>query len=39
LYFGNSFLSQSARFLTIDEKVSVVEITDTKGETRKISFK
>ena len=39
LYFGNSFLSQSARFLTIDEKVSVVEIADTKGETRKISFK
>jgi hypothetical protein len=37
-YYGTSFLSQSARFLTIDENVSSVDLTDNRGKTRKISF-
>jgi hypothetical protein len=37
-YYGSSFLSQSSRFLSIDENASSVQITDSKGQTRKISF-
>ncbi len=37
-YYGTSFLSQSGRFLTVNEKVISVEITDSNGKTRKISY-
>ncbi len=37
-YYGNSFLSQSARFLSINNNVASVIIYDNKGETRKINF-
>jgi len=37
-YYGSSFLSQSSRFLSIGDNVSSVQITDSKGQTRKISF-
>ena len=37
-YYGSSFLSQSARFLSIDKDVSSVMITDTFGKTRTIRF-
>ena len=35
-YYGSSFLSQSSRFLSIDENVNAVSITNSKGETRQI---
>ena len=35
--YGNSFLSQSARFITIDNTISSVEITNSKGKTRKVT--
>ena len=38
LYYGSSFLSQSARFISITENVSFIDITDHAGKTRKISF-
>lgn len=37
-YYGSSFLSQSARFISITEEVSSVDVTDNSGKTRKISF-
>jgi hypothetical protein len=37
-YYGSSFLSQSSRFLSIEDNVSSVQITDSKGQTRKISL-
>lgn len=37
-YYGSSFLSQSGRFLNIDENISSVDITDGKGSQRHISF-
>jgi hypothetical protein len=37
-YYGNSFLSQSGRFLTINENVSEVQITNSKGNNRRMSF-
>lgn len=37
-YYGASFLSQSSRFLSIDDQISAVQITNNKGQTRKISF-
>jgi len=37
-YYGNSFLSQSGRFLTINENVSEVQIKNSKGNNRRISF-
>jgi len=37
--YGSSFLSQSGRFLTIDENVILVEIKDNKGAVRKINLK
>lgn len=36
--YGSSFLSQSGRFLTIDDNVVTVEIKNNKGETRKVSL-
>lgn len=38
-YYGTSFLSQSARFLTIDENVTSVQVTNNLGIKRMISFK
>ena len=37
-YYGSSFLSQSSRFLSIDDNVSAVEITDGNGNKRKLTF-
>ncbi|MBK8883736.1 MAG: VCBS repeat-containing protein [Bacteroidales bacterium] len=37
-YFGSSFLSQSARFMTSDENINSVTITNTKGISRKIEM-
>ena len=37
-YYGNSFLSQSGRFLIINENVSEVQITNSKGNNRRMSF-
>jgi len=34
--YGSSFLSQSARFVTVDSAVSSIEITDSRGKKRKI---
>jgi hypothetical protein len=37
-YYGFSFLSQSARFLSIDNNVTSVTITDSKGAKRKVDI-
>ena len=37
-YYGASFLSQSARFVTIDKNVASISIADSKGKTKKIDF-
>jgi len=37
-YYGSSFLSQSGRFLTVNKDVKTVEITDGKGQVRRLSF-
>jgi hypothetical protein len=37
-YYGSSFLSQSARLISITGNVSAVDITDYAGKTRTISF-
>jgi hypothetical protein len=37
-YYGSSFLSQSSRFLTIGTNVSLIRITDSKGNTRSLTF-
>jgi hypothetical protein len=34
--YGNSFLSQSGRFITVDSTISSIEITNSKGKTRKV---
>ena len=34
--YGNSFLSQSGRFITVDSTVSFVEVTNSSGTTRKV---
>ena len=36
--YGASFLSQSGRFLNLDERVSYVDIYDSKGSNRRINF-
>jgi hypothetical protein len=36
--YGSSFLSQSSRFLNVDNNVASVEIKDTKGNMRKINL-
>jgi hypothetical protein len=38
LYYGSSFLSQSGRFINIDNRIRSVDITDSKGKLRSISF-
>jgi hypothetical protein len=35
--YGNSFLSQSGRFITLDKTISSIEITNSKGKTRKLT--
>ena len=37
-YYGNSFLSQSARFISYNEKVKLITIIDQKGQTRKNNY-
>jgi len=37
-YYGSSFLSQSSRFIAIGKNVSSVQIKNSKGEVRTISF-
>jgi hypothetical protein len=37
-YYGNSFLSQSARFISYNEKVKGITIIDQKGQTRKNNY-
>ncbi len=37
-YYGSSFLSQSARFLTVNSDVVSVEIIDNKGQKRVLHF-
>jgi hypothetical protein len=36
--YGNSFLSQSGRFITIDSATASIEITNSKGKTRKVTL-
>ena len=36
--YGSSFLSQSSRFLSVDNNIISVEIKDSKGRMRKISL-
>jgi hypothetical protein len=38
IYYGSSFLSQSGRFINLDDQVIALEITDNKGNTRKINL-
>jgi hypothetical protein len=37
-YYGSGFLSQSTRFIAIDKNISFVQIADSKGKVRKLSF-
>jgi len=37
-YYGSSFLSQSARFMSVDKTALSVNITNSKGSTRKINL-
>lgn len=37
-YYGTSFLSESGRFIRVDDQVTGVEITDSKGIKRKIKL-
>ncbi len=37
-YYGSSFISQSARFISIDKNVAFVVISDSQGKIRKLSF-
>ena len=37
LYFGNSFLSQSGRFLCVDKNVRSIEVKDSNGRSRRIN--
>jgi hypothetical protein len=38
-YYGTSFLSQSANFITLNDNISSISITNSKGETRPINLK
>jgi hypothetical protein len=38
-YFGNSFLSESGRYLWLNDKVTGVEIFDSRGKKRNLTFK
>ena len=35
--YGNSFLSQSGRFITVDSAMTSIEITNSRGKTRKVT--
>jgi hypothetical protein len=35
--YGNSFLSQSGRFIMVDTAISSIEITNSRGFTRKVT--
>jgi len=37
-YYGESFLSQSGRFITIDESIASVTVTDNYGHVRTLSL-
>jgi hypothetical protein len=37
IYYGSSFLSQSGRFLNTGRNITLIEVTDSKGNKRKIS--
>jgi hypothetical protein len=39
IYYGSSFLSESGRFLNLDNNVESVEIKDAKGNTRKMDIR
>ena len=39
IYYGSSFLSQSARFLHLDDNMQAVEIVDDKGNKRSVGIK
>jgi hypothetical protein len=36
--YGNSFLSQSGRFITVNDGMRSIEITDSKGTTRRVDL-
>ena len=38
LYFGNSFLSQSSRFLSVGKNVASIEVQDSNGKSRLINL-
>ena len=38
LNYGSSFLSQSSRFITINDHIASIEITDNKGNKRTVNF-
>ncbi len=38
IYHGTSFLSQSSLFIPVSNQISAVEITNNKGEKRRLSF-
>jgi len=37
-YYGSSFLSQSARFIEVNEKMASIIVTTDKGQSRSVSF-
>jgi hypothetical protein len=37
-YYGSSFISQSGRFVLLDENISSIDITDHAGQVRTLSF-
>ena len=38
-YYGDSFLSQSGRYINIDGNIAAVAVTDNNGQTRNITIK
>jgi len=36
--YGNSFLSQSGRFLIVDGAITSIEITDSRGRARRVTL-
>jgi hypothetical protein len=38
LYYGNSFLSQSSRFISVNKSVTGVEVEDVNGKVRRINL-
>jgi len=37
-YYGSSFLSQSTRFIEVNDKMAGITITNNKGESRQVNF-